>query len=58
MKKRAHQRRVLARILAEDLRKISAGEETDGATVNATIEGGTGNWDITNVGWDGDKPEY
>lgn len=47
--------RVLARILAEDLRNV--GISGAGDTVNYTIAGGTGNKDITNVGWDADRPE-
>ncbi len=47
--------RVLARILAEDLRNMAVSGAGD--TVNYTIEGGSGQKDITNIGWDADRPE-
>ena len=46
--------RVLARLLAEDLRNM--GISGSGDTVNYTIEGGSGTRDITNIGWDSDRP--
>jgi hypothetical protein len=50
----APRERVLARILAEDLENV--GISGAGDTVNFTIES-TGTKDITNIGWDADKPE-
>jgi hypothetical protein len=47
--------RVLARILAEDLRNMAVSGAGD--TVNFTLEGGTGQKDITNIGWDADRSE-
>lgn len=52
----APRERVLARILAEDLENVGISGGA-GDTVNFTIEGGTGTKDITNIGWDADKPE-
>jgi hypothetical protein len=48
--------RVLARVLAEDFRELGLASG-GGDTVNLTYQGGSGQPDITNVGWDADKPE-
>jgi hypothetical protein len=59
MRKSRHQKpkeRVLARVLAEDFRELGLATGGEG-TVNYTVQGGTGQKDITNVGWDADKPE-
>ena len=53
--RKSTQGRVLARILAEDMRNVRIGG--GGASISETFQGGTGNHDFTNVGWDGDKPE-
>jgi hypothetical protein len=50
------QGRVLARVVAEDLRNVCGGDETDGATSTQTVARPP-EWprpDITNVGGDGD----
>lgn len=44
--------RVLARVLAADLRQIQVGGA--GATTQSTGTRGQDDWDITNVGSDGD----
>ena len=47
--------RVLARVLAEDLRNIRGGG-TQTLTISRTFVGGTGDPDVSNVDWDGDTP--
>ncbi len=48
--------RVLARILAEDLRNIRV--VGGGATTSETGTRGQDDWDVTNVGGDGDAYTY
>lgn len=54
--------RVLARMLAEDLRNIrvvgAGGVVEGGATVSETGTRGQDDWDVTNVGSDGDAYVY
>ena len=60
--RQADRPRVLARILAEDLRNIrvagTGGFVEAGATVSETGTRGQDDWDITNVGSDGDAYVY
>ena len=56
-RKNALQGRVLARVVAEDLRNVRAGDETAGATTTETVARPP-EWprpDITNVGGDGTR---
>lgn len=50
--RQATQERVLARVLAEDLRRINGGNTNDPPA--KTVEVTNNNTDITNVGGDGD----
>jgi hypothetical protein len=59
MKRNELRGRVLARVVAEDLRNVRGGDETDGATTTKTDPTpDRPRPDITNVGGDGDAPEY
>ena len=51
-REQSKQGRVLARVLAEDLRNIQV--TGGGATPEITLDDGHGHRDITNVGGDGD----
>lgn len=48
-------KRVLARVLAEELRLVQGGCRCGGTGATVEVTGGGG--DITNVGGDGDGPE-